>query len=162
MKFLKTIAAALVVALTVSVAIAQYQQIQPNVIGPLGAYGFVCSNGNSAGFPAVGGTGCAQNVDQTPIFTLSGGTGSCATTGTLKGGGSHGSFVCTGTAGAGTVVVTIAGASGQTAPNGWVCGGNDVTQGTAVTQSASTTTTATLKLTTVVNTDTINFDCTGF
>lgn len=95
-------------------------------------------------------------------FTLSGGTGSCTTTSTTVGGAAAGSFVCTGTAGAGTVVVTINGATGLAAPNGWACGGSDITSGTAWTQSATSTTTCTLKGVTAANTDVIAFQAMGY
>lgn len=76
-------------------------------------------------------------------FTLGTGTGACATSSTLTGGATIGSFLCTGTAGASTQVINL-----PTAPagNGWVCGGSDITSGVAFTQVTPTSTT-TCKLT---------------
>ena len=91
----------------------------------------------------AGGTGVAAGLA---------GTGACATITTQRGGAWAGSFVCTGTTGASTVTVTI----GATAPNGWVCVGNDITAGLSLAQSASTTTTCTLKATVTQN-DVLNF-----
>lgn len=87
-------------------------------------------------------------------FTISG----CSATTTL-GGAAGGSFV-SGTSGSCTVVITINGATGATAPNGWVCTANDLTTpADAMKQtSASTTTTVTLTGTTVSG-DVINFGC---
>ena len=72
-------------------------------------------------------------------FTLGTGTGACATTSTLTGGASSGSFLCTGTAGASTIIVNL-----PTAPNGngWICGGSDITSGVAFTQVTPTATTS--------------------
>lgn len=95
-------------------------------------------------------------------FTLGSGTGSCGTTSTTLGGASAGSFVCTGTAGAGTIVVTINGATGLAAPNGWACSGSDITSGVAWSQSATSTTTCTLKGTTAANTDVVVFQAQGY
>lgn len=164
MKFLKALAAAAVAALVLSTA--QAQQIPATSIGPMNADSVVCNPSQSSvayGFDCNLGPGFSvtaagvistNGADNGAIFALSGGTGSCATTSTLLGGSTRGTFKCTGTAGAGTILVTL-----PAATNGWMCDGNNITQGTAITQSAVTTTSATLKLTTVVNTDTLNFAC---
>lgn len=62
-------------------------------------------------------------------FTLGTGTGACATTSTLTGGVQAGSFLCTGTAGASTIIITL-----PSAANGWACWGADVTSGVSFAQ----------------------------
>lgn len=74
-------------------------------------------------------------------FTLGTGTGACASTSTLTGGVQAGSFLCTGTAGASTIIINL-----PTASNGWSCWGSDVTAGTTMAQTTPATTT-TCKLT---------------
>ncbi len=95
-------------------------------------------------------------------FTLGGGSGSCATSSTTVGGAAAGSFVCTGTAGAGAITITINGATGLAAPNGWSCYASDITSGTIWTQSGVATTTCTIKGTTAANTDVIAFGAQGY
>ena len=96
-------------------------------------------------------------IDVGTKFTLGSGTGTCATTSTLTGGASTGSFKCTGSSGASTQVVNL-----PTALNGWVCEGNDLTTTTdTVHQTVSTASSATLSGTIVAN-DVINFMCRGF
>jgi hypothetical protein len=158
MKFMTKILAALAVLALCATASAQYQQIPPQVVGPLNAFATLCNSANAPGMA----TECAQNQDVgSPAFTLGSGTGSCTTTSSIAGGATRGQFKCTNTAGASTVVVTF-GAGGQTAANGWACYGSDVTTGTAVTTSATTTTTATLKFTNGAVTDVIQFACFGY
>jgi hypothetical protein len=77
-------------------------------------------------------------------FTISG----CAA-GTTVGGATAGTFL-SGTSGACTVVITLAGASGITAPNGWTCAAEDLTTpANLISQSASSPTTCTVTGTTV-------------
>ena len=91
-------------------------------------------------------------IDSGTTFTLSGGTGACATTTALTGGNSTGSFECTGTSGASSVIVAL-----PTADKGWVCEANDLTTTSdTVHQTASTTTSCTLSGTISAN-DVINF-----
>lgn len=89
-------------------------------------------------------------------FTATG----CSVSSTI-GGGSAGKYT-SGTTGTCTVVVTINGATGSTATNGWTCWANDETTPADKIQTiASTTTTATISGTTVSG-DIISFGCIGF
>lgn len=88
-------------------------------------------------------------------FTVSG----CSATSPV-GGSAAGTFA-SGTTGACTAVVTINGATGATAPNGWSCWSNDETTGNLFRQTASSTTTATFSGTTVSG-DAITFGCMGY
>lgn len=84
-------------------------------------------------------------------FTASG----CSNS-TTVGGASAGQFV-SGTTGTCTVTITMNGATGLTAPNGWSCYAADITTSAdTLTQTASTTTTCTISGTTV-SSDTIIF-----
>jgi hypothetical protein len=173
MKAFKLMIAALVAALCVGTASAQYQQIPPQVIGPVNATSVLCNPAASAAFTtncALGGglqvtaggvvSSTGTGTDTGTTFTLSGGTGSCATTGTLVGGATRGTFICTGTAGAGTVLVTM-GAGTPAAAHGWQCFVSDTTTPSVGETKASggTTSAATLAFTTAVNTDVIGFAC---
>ncbi len=98
----------------------------------------------------------AANLSAGTKFTISG-----CTAGTTIGGASAGSFV-SGTTGTCTVVITINGATGLAAANGWVCYANDqTTPADLIHQTASNTTTATLSGTTLTN-DVISFGCMGY
>lgn len=89
-------------------------------------------------------------------FTITG----CAA-GTTVGGATAGSFV-SGTTGACTVVITMAGANGMTAANGWSCQASDLTTpANLIAQSASSTTTCTITGTTVTG-DLIHFLAVAF
>ena len=89
-------------------------------------------------------------------FTLTG-----CSAGTTVGGATSGQFA-SGTTGTCTVVITMNGATGMTAPNGWSCWANDITTpADLINQTASSTTTATLSGTTVSG-DTINFGCMAY
>lgn len=89
-------------------------------------------------------------------FTVSG----CSATATS--GGATAGIYTSGTTGTCTTVITMNGATGLTAPNGWSCYGNDITTpADLIGQSASTQTTATLKGTTISG-DVINFGCIGY
>lgn len=88
-------------------------------------------------------------------FTVSG-----CTAGTTIGGATAGTFV-SGTTGTCTVVITMAGAMGMTADNGWACAVSNQTTANLIRQTASNTTTATVAGVTVAN-DVISFFCEGF
>lgn len=88
-------------------------------------------------------------------FTISG-----CSAGTTIGGASVGSFV-SGTTGVCTATVTINGATGLTATNGWSCWSSDETTGNLFRQTSSTATTATFSGTTVTN-DVVAFGCVGY
>ena len=91
--------------------------------------------------------------DSGTTFTMSG----CSASSPV-GSASIGQFT-SGTSGTCTVTITFNGATGFTAPNGWVCVANDLTTTTdKVIQTASSTTTATISGTTVSG-DVINFRC---
>lgn len=97
-------------------------------------------------------------LDEGTTFTIASGTGACATTSTLTGGTAVGSFKCTGTGGASTVVITL-----PNAPKGiWHCTADD--EGTptdTIHQTAHTATSVTLSGT-LVSADTIVFGpCAG-
>lgn len=109
-------------------------------------YALAVGSGNSA-IPAIVSTGTK--------FTVSG----CSVSSTT-GGAAAGQFT-SGTTGTCTAVITINGASGATAPNGWSCWSSDEVTGNLFRQTANTATTATLVGTTVTG-DTITFGCMGF
>lgn len=89
-------------------------------------------------------------------FTISG-----CSAGTTVGGATAGTFA-SGTTGACTVVITMNGATGITAPNGWSCNADDLTTpANLISQSASSTTTCTVTGTTVSG-DTISFMAIAF
>jgi len=89
-------------------------------------------------------------------FTISG-----CSAGTTVGGATAGSF-SSGTTGTCTVTVTMDGATGLTAPNGWSCWASDTTTtADTILMTASTTTTATFSGTTVSG-DVIKFGCVGY
>lgn len=93
-------------------------------------------------------------------FTLGTGTGACATTSTLTGGQSTGSFLCTGTAGASTIVINLpSGGVGH----GWQCSGGDVTSGVAWAQ-VTPISTSSCKLTGTIATtsDQVNFNAMAY
>lgn len=91
-------------------------------------------------------------------FTTSGCSVSSTTGGATAGVMTLGANTC-------SVVVTMNGATGLTATNGWSCFANDRTSATisAIQQTASTTTTATFSIPVAAGaTDVINFGCTAF
>lgn len=88
-------------------------------------------------------------------FTVSG----CSATSPV-GGATAGQFT-SGTTGVCTATVTINGATGMTAPNGWSCWANDETTGNLFRQTGSNTATATFSGTTVTS-DVITFGCMGY
>lgn len=90
--------------------------------------------------------------------------GTGCTVGTTTGGATAGTFTlaagpCT------SVALTMNGATGATAPNGWTCQAHDRTAPTVLIggESSSTTTTATITIPAGAGaTDVISFSCTGF
>lgn len=89
-------------------------------------------------------------------FTASG----CSNSNTI-GGAAAGRFTV-GSTGACSVTITMAGAQGMAAPNGWNCSANNLTApASLITQSASATGTATLQGT-VTTGDVISFSCMGY
>lgn len=103
---------------------------------------------DSGGFASGGAT-----------FTLSSGTGACASTSTLTGGIQAGSFLCTGTAGASTIVVTL-----PTSPNGhgWSCWVNEDTSGVVGAAKSNGTTGFTAVVTVATSSDKVTFGCLGY
>lgn len=77
-------------------------------------------------------------ISQATKFTISG-----CSAGTTVGGATAGQFA-SGTTGTCTVVITMNGATGITAPNGWACSANDISIGVALPQTATSTTTCTI------------------
>jgi len=69
--------------------------------------------------------------------------------------------ITSGTTGACTVTITMNGATGMTAPNGWACAASDQTTANLIRQTASTTTTCTISGTTVTG-DVIVFSAQAF
>lgn len=80
-------------------------------------------------------------ISKGTTFTVSG----CGTAGSVTGGPEAGSFTVGTGASPCTFVITINGASGATAPNGWNCWGVDQTSSIQLIQSASSTTTCSIK-----------------
>lgn len=106
----------------------------------------------------VFGPGRGTFVANTSVtFTLGTGTGACATTSTLVGGATAGSFACTGTAGASTQPIVL-----PAAPHGWACHASDVTSGVAFAQSTTSTTGCTVKGTTATTGDVVVFSAIGY
>lgn len=98
-----------------------------------------CATGDTSGDLALAGI-----ISGGTKFTITG-----CSAGTTVGGASAGTFV-SGTTGTCTVVITLNGATGLTAPNGWVCHADDrTTPANLISQSASSTTTCTVTGTTV-------------
>ncbi len=125
------------------------------------AYGSIAvSGGFSGNFSGVAPSCSGQAVSLggkwqilCTTFTISG----CSATG-ATGSGNAGRYT-SGTAGACTVSITLNGATGATASNGWACSANDLTTpADIITQTASTATTATLSGTTASG-DVVNFHC---
>lgn len=89
-------------------------------------------------------------------FTTTG----CSVSATI-GGATAGTYT-SGTTGACPVVITMNGATGLSAPNGWACTASDrTTTANGQQNTASTATTATISGTTVTG-DVISFHCTGY
>ncbi len=83
-------------------------------------------------------------------FTVAGSGGGCGTLGTVTGGATAGTFNTTNT-GACQLTVTFSGATGATAPNGWLCAAENNTTANLFRQTSSTTTTATFAGVTVAS-----------
>lgn len=103
------------------------------------------------------GVGFASAAPGATKFTITG-----CSAGTTVGGATAGQFA-SGTTGTCTVVITMNGATGLTAPNGWACSASDITAGhlAVFTQSASTPTTCTISATTTSG-DTVVFHAMGY
>lgn len=118
------------------------------------AAGVMCFDTTTIG-NCAGATKAAGTMSTGTKFTASGCTNSAT-----AGGATAGTFA-SGTTGACTVVITMNGATGLTAPTGWVCAVSNQTTANLIRQSASTTTTATVTGTTVSG-DVIAFHCMGY
>lgn len=113
----------------------------------------VVINSNSAG--SITDTGFISGGTK---FTTSGCSVSSTTGGATAGVFTLGANNC-------SVVITMNGATGLTAPNGWTCQAHDRTSITIIIdgESSSTTTTATIAIPiTAGTTDVISFSCTGY
>jgi hypothetical protein len=124
----------------------------------------LCRQG--AGVVEIGsGASCGTGGTLEAVGTISAGTkftaSGCSNT-TTVGGATAGQFA-SGTTGACTVVITINGATGLTAPNGWSCFAADITAGHLVdfTQTATSTTTCTVSATTTSG-DTVVWHAIGY
>ncbi|MDR5730713.1 MAG: hypothetical protein RB191_25160, partial [Terriglobia bacterium] len=128
-------------------------------VGGIAAIGANTIVGNATGSSAVPTAIATVTylIDAGTTFTLGTGTGACATTSTLTGGSTVGSFLCTGTAGASTQAIVL-----PTAPHGWACQGSDVTSGVSFAQSATSTTGCTLKGTITTTSDVVVFSAIGY
>lgn len=114
---------------------------------------------------SIGPTGLFTNqngrIDAGTKFTA---VGTGCTVGTTTGGATGGTFAlatgpCT------SVVVTMAGATGATAPSGWTCQAHDRTSAVILIGGESTSTATTATFTIPVGagtTDVISFNCTGY
>ncbi len=99
-----------------------------------------------------------------PAFT-SGGTkfttsGAGCTVASTVGGATAGQFTAN-TTGTCTTTITMNGATGMTAANGWTCWSSDITTGVAGAQTASSATTATIAIVTTSG-NTVSFGCIGY
>lgn len=106
----------------------------------------------------IGADQASGFVSEGTTFTVTG----CG--GTLVGGGTAGTFV-SGVTGSCTATITMNGATGLTAPHGWICQASDLTTvaDTMKQTAASVTSTTTPVLTgTTVSGDVIMFSCTGY
>lgn len=135
--------------------------------------------GDTSSFPALGRSGTtlaitlandgttaaplsAQKVTSNGVFsngtkfTISG-----CSAGTTVGGATAGQFA-SGTTGACTVVITMNGATGLTAPNGWSCAAANLTTPANIFQQAATSTTTCTVTGTTVSGDTIIFHAIGY
>lgn len=132
----------------------QYMIINGDGSGALGPSGTSGLTWSAAGIVSAA-TGL---VSGGTTFTLGTGTGACTATSTLTGGAQAGSFLCTGTAGASTIVINL-----PTAAHGWSCYGGDITSGVAWAQVTPVATTS-CKLTGTLTTtsDQVNFGAVGY
>jgi hypothetical protein len=102
---------------------------------------------------------CPSALRQGTFLGVASGTGACATTSTVTAVTYKGKFTCTGTTGISTVTITL-----PSAPNGYVCSGNDTTTShyTALYQTASTTSSCTLGAASVTANDVLNFNASPY
>jgi hypothetical protein len=143
---------------------ARIVSLSPNVaFRNIGVYGqtttiYAANNAGLAIAPAGLSVSSALAAAGT-TFTLGAGTGACATSSTLTGGAFSGSFLCTGTAGASTQIVTL-----PTSPNGhgWACWASDDTSKVAWAAGANSTTAVTLSGTIATTSDKVVFGCLGY
>lgn len=127
---------------------------------PINAYIKFGSTGENPSYQFLG-TGGIKNsgayIAAGTTFTLGTGTGACATTSTLTGGAHAGSFKCTGTAGASTIIVNL-----PTSTNGWACHASDVTSGVVWAQSTTATNSCKLSGTIATTSDVVVFGAIGY
>jgi hypothetical protein len=129
----------------------------------------ICANANcglgvtSSGQARMIGTGLVMVGTK---FTVG---GTCSTPASVLGGANAGTIqlASSGTTSSCTLIITIAGATGSTAPNGWSCWADDQTKGATgmeyVAQTASSATTATLTLSSLTSaSDVISYGCLGY
>jgi hypothetical protein len=134
--------------------------------------GVITSSGNATSIASQTGTGTTFVTSASPTITgnlkapalISSGTkftASGCSNSTTVGGSTAGTFA-SGTTGVCTVIITMAGATGITAPTGWACFANDMTTtADKINQTASSVTTATISGTTASG-DVISFGCIGY
>jgi hypothetical protein len=127
-------------------------------------------SGNNGGDIAIvpGGIGTVRNGILTStsalhaagfVFSVSSGTGACATTSAVSGGKWAGKFTCTGTTGASTITLGLS----DYAKTEHVCFGRDVTTPTTMTQTGAISTTAvTFTMTSVTANDVLEFACLAY
>lgn len=113
--------------------------------------------GTGAAASTGGALELAGNISVGTKFTTSG--GGCSVSSTA--GGATAGEILVSTTGTCTTTITMNGATGLTAPNGWACSGNDMNTGAIVTTTATNATTATISLATTSG-NTIIFSCVGF
>ena len=126
-----------------------------DICDPTGGNLLRISTGNTPSTSTATFAGTILSTSTT--FTLSTGTGACATSGTLTGNSTAGSFVCTGTAGASTQIITL-----PTSAHGWACSASDVTSGVAWAQSGTSATTCTIKGAIATTADVVVFQAQGY
>lgn len=117
----------------------------------------------SGGTLITGGTVTfAADISGGSTFTLGTGTGACASTSTLAGGAAVGTFVCTGTAGASTIVINIPTAPAPT--HGWNCtSSQDQTSGVLWVQVPPiSTSSCKISGTLTTSGDTVSFNARGY
>jgi hypothetical protein len=112
--------------------------------------------GTNSSSQIVADTTVTYLVDTGTTFTLSGGSGACATTSTLTGGSASGRFTCTGTTGTSAITIVL-----PTAVNGWDCKADDRTTSANVLTPGTDTTTGFTFSGTVNANDVIRFMCIG-
>lgn len=144
---MKRVAAALVLALLVPLSASSQGVPQIGVQQP----GMPITGGIFVGPVYVGGK---------PVTMVS---TSCATVSNIRGGGTAGDFTTTKN-GACTVTITLNGTVGMTAPVGWTCWANDITDAGAAAfhQTGMTTTTVTLTGTTSSASSIVNWGCSPY